>query len=128
MYCLLGSGYFRTPRSDNADSLVMDWLIKHPNADVIPVSTLSSYPGSKMTYCWLVDGKDTLNNYLVRNGCFPGGTMLGPKKSNGGKETLELDFNVTVHIDGTSYNKFLDQIRAAEDYAKTNKLGIWNNK
>jgi hypothetical protein len=133
-YCLLGSGYFRAPTSNNADSLINDWLAKHPNAEVISVAThgptLSDYPNSKMTYCWIIDKQDTINNYLIRKGCFPGGTMTRPKTwiemSEQEKAIWGEDPKIIVHVDKAAYEKFLDQISAAEDYAKQNRLGVWN--
>ena len=59
MYCLLGTGFFRTPRSDNSDSLINTWIKNHPQATVIPVSSFgpveTKNPDSKMTYCWGID-------------------------------------------------------------------------
>lgn len=75
-----------------------------------------------MTYCWLIDGTDTINNYLVKNGCFPGGTMMKP-------EPLEdKSSNMMVHIDTRIYNNFIEQIKAAEIFAEKNQLGIWKKK
>jgi hypothetical protein len=119
-YCLLGSGFFRTPRSDNSDSLIIDWITKHPKTFVIPISsigpTMVDDKNSKMTYCWLVDGNDTINNYLIRNGCFPGGTMQRPHEPK-----------VKVLIDKKSFDNFIEQIKVAQKYASDSKLGIWNN-
>jgi hypothetical protein len=137
-YCLLGTGYFRTPRSDNSDSLITFWLTQHPQAKVISVAThgptMTDYPNSKMTYCWLVDDKDTINNYLIKNGCFPGGTMMRPdtydEMSNEMKEIYK-DIpkpNVIVHIDKKSYDNFIEQVKVAETYPKQNKLGVWKKK
>jgi hypothetical protein len=131
-YCLLGTGFFRAPTSKNSDSLIKVWMIAHPDAIVIPVSTLDE-PQRKFTYCWLVDKGDTINNYLVKNGCFPGGTMMRPKtykelsarmKSVMGKEELK----VIVHIDKKVYDDFIEQIKQAEIYATEHKLGIWQEK
>jgi len=124
-YCLLATGFFRAPHSKNTDSLISQWLSQHSNAKVISVAThgptMSDYANSKMTYCWLIDKKDTINNYLVRNGCYPGGTMaLSTLKELQGYETL--------HINKKDYEKFLLQIMAAEEFAQQNKLGIWNKK
>ena len=135
-YCLLGSGYFRAPTSSNADSIINDWLSRHPNADVIPVAshgpTLTDFPNSRMTYCWLIDKTDTLNNFLIRNGCFPGGTMTRPKTwkemSDEEKGIWENDANLIVHINKGVYESFLDQIEVAEKYARQNHLGIWKDE
>jgi len=112
VYCLLGSGFFRAPRSDNSDSLISDWMKKHPDANLILVSTINDK--SQMTYCWVIDKADTLNNFLIRNGCYPGGTMLKP--GSGFAQT---------HIKKETYNLFIEQIKSAEIYARDKKLGIW---
>jgi hypothetical protein len=137
-YCLLGRGYFRTPRSDDSDSLINVWLTLHPNAKVISVSThgptMADYPESKLTYCWLVDGNDTINNYLVKNGCFPGGTMMRPETyEEMSKEMKEVYKDlpkpkIIVHLDKKSYDNFIEQIKIAEAFAEQNNLGIWKKK
>ena len=113
VFCLLGSGFFRTPRSNNVDSLIYNWINKHPNAIILPVSQLTE---NKMVYCWVIDNKDTMNTWLIRNGCFPGGTMVGPQEYKGVSE---------VYISETIYKNFIEQVRIAETFAKENKLGIW---
>ena len=116
VFCLLGSGFFRAPSSNNIDSLIYTWINKHPNAIVLPISQLNE---GKMIYCWVIDNKDTLNTWLIRNGCYPGGTMVGPAKNKGISE---------VYITDAIYKNFIEQIRVAETFAKDNKLGIWSKK
>ena len=130
-YCLLGTGFFRAPFSKNADSLIQGWMRTHPNAEVVPVSTLDE-PKSKMTYCWLIDKGDTINNYMIRNGCYPGGTMMRPQTYEEMSDKMKKVYNdiekpdIKVHIDKKSYDNFIEQIKIAEAFAETNKLGIWN--
>lgn len=124
-YCLLATGYFRAPHSKNTDSLITQWLLQHPNAKVVSVAThgptMTDYPDSKMTYCWLIDKGDTINNYLIKNGCYPGGTMA--------LSTLEeLKDIETLHIAKKDYEKFIAQITGAEEFAQQKKLGIWSKK
>jgi hypothetical protein len=132
-YCLLGTGFFRAPFSKNADSLISGWMKNHPNAKVIPISTLDE-PKHKMTYCWLVDKGDTINNYMIKNGCYPGGTMMRPQTYEEMSDKMKAVYNdiekpnVKVHIDKKVYDNFIEQIKAAETFAHTNKLGIWNKK
>lgn len=133
-YCVLGAGYFRTPTSKNADSILNDWLVKHPNAIVVPVSThgpvLIKQSDSKMTFCWIIDKGDTLNNYLIRTGCYPGGTMERPKTreemTSEDKRYLQGGFKVDVHVDKAAYERFIGQIKSAESFAIEHHLGIWN--
>jgi hypothetical protein len=116
-YCLLGTGFFKSRRAQTTDTLIANWIKKHPAARVIPVSTIEATmigaPNSSMTYCWLVDKDDNLNVYLIRNGCFPGGTMQKPK--TGAK----------TYISKKEYEEFMLQIRLAEIYAQKKKLGVW---
>ena len=135
-FCILGSGFFRAPRSANSDSMITEWMKYHPNAAVVPVSSFGPVDlknkESKLTYCWVIDGKDTLNNYLVRRGCFPGGTMERPKtwdemnqKQRESYSNMGDKPNIQVHVDKKSYDAFMEQIKAADLYAQQNKLGIW---
>lgn len=133
VYCLLGTGFFKGPTSKNADSLIVTWISNHPNAKLIQVSTLNN-PKDKLTYCWLVDKSDTINNYLIKNGCFPGGTMMRPQTYFEMSDEMKALYNDTekpkikVHIEKNVYDTFIKQIKVAETYAEVNKLGIWNKK
>lgn len=133
VYCLLGTGFFRTPQSDNAEAMIKSWLDKNKDAKVIIVSTLVDNKAN-INYCWLVDkdGK-TINEYLVTNGCFPGGTMMRPntfKEMPKSEKKLYADHkpNITVKIDKKSYDEFIEKIKLAETFAHENKLGIWEKK
>ena len=116
-YCLLGSGFLKTRRAAGTDTLIARWIKQHPDARVIPVSTIESTmlgaPKSSMTYCWLADKDENLNLYLVRNGYFPGGTMQKPKAG------------VKTHISKKEYEEFVRQLRLADLYAQKRKLGVW---
>ena len=63
-YCLLGSGFFRAPSSDNSDILIFEWINSHKKAIVIPVSSFGpteiNDPNSKMIFCLVIQGADTL--------------------------------------------------------------------
>jgi hypothetical protein len=135
-YCLLGTGFFRTPRSDNSDSLITDWIKTHPNAIVLTVSTFGPTSiedkESKMVYCWVIENKDTLNNYLIKNGCFPGGSMMRPKTWNEMEKWEKKSYESTdgkpeikVFVDKKTYDTFIEQIKKAELHARKYKLGIW---
>lgn len=117
-YCLLGTGFLRAASASNTDSLIDIWINNHPNASVIPITTLDG-PDYKLTYCWLVDKGDTINNYLIKNGCFAGGTMMYPESSTN-------DAKIEIHIDRKGYAAFIKQIERAETFAQKNKLGIWH--
>lgn len=91
-----------------------------------------------MTYCWLVDGKDTINNYLIRTGCYPGGTMQKPPTweemtKNWTPEMKEMAKDEgkgkhQLHVSEADYDKFIEQIKSADKYAYDNKLGVYADK
>jgi hypothetical protein len=138
VFSLLGDSFSGTPKSENSDSLIRAWIKRHPNASVIPVTSFGpakiADQDSNVIYCWIIDKKDTLNNQLIRSGCFPGVAMNRPKTweemtkeeraiyKEGNKAT------VAVYVDEKDYDKFLKQIESAEIFAKKNDLGIWNEK
>lgn len=135
VYSLLGTGFFRTPRSEDSDSLIDAWIESHPEARIVPVTSFGptriADRKSKMTYCWIIDEQDTLNNYLVRHGCFPGGTMQRLQTWNEmtkqERQLYKRDDrpNVTVYVDKKTYDKFLAEINSAEMFARKTGLGIW---
>lgn len=138
VYCLLGTGFFRAPHSGNSDSLIYTWIENHPNALVVPVSSFgpveTAKPQSEMIYCWVIAENDTLNNYLIKNGCFSGGTMMRPKTweemEEWEKELYEESDekpNVKVYVSDRTYEVFIEQIISAEINARSNKNGIWRN-
>lgn len=133
VYCLLGTGFFKTPRSKNSDELIDDWISKNKDAKVVLVSTIVDGKAN-INYCWLVDSKDkTINEYLIQNGCFPGGTMMRPntyeEMSKEEKKTYsEEKPNILVHIKKKEYDEFIERIKLAENDAKENKLGVWESK
>lgn len=137
-YSLLGTGFSMRPQLGNSDSVIVDWIKRHPDAIVIPISSLGpKHPktrNSRMIYCWVVDKTDTLNNYLIKTGCFLSGTMDRPKTWEEMEQWEKELYNdprempdVKVFVDKITYDTFIEQIMAAELYARENKLGIWQN-
>ncbi|HKZ36250.1 MAG TPA: hypothetical protein VJ184_01275 [Chryseolinea sp.] len=127
VFSLLGNSFFGTPKSEDSDSLIRAWIKSHPNASVIPVTSFGpakiADQNSNMIYCWIIDKEDTLNNHLIRSGCFPGVTMNRPKTwqemtkeeriyKEGNKPTVE------VYVGEKDYDKFLKQIKSAEIFAR----------
>jgi hypothetical protein len=135
VYCLQGSGFFRADRSQNSDSFISDWILNHPGAIIVPVSAYGPIghenKNSKMVYCIMVDKEDTINNYLVRNGCFPGGTMMRPETyremsfSRKKIYSKSWESHIEVFMSNRKYKAYLKQLRTAEQYARDHKLGIW---
>ncbi len=133
IYSLLGDFLFPY-HSDNSDSLIEDWIVKHPKAIVIPISTISVENNIKITQCLLVDGIDTINNYLVRNGCFSAEKMRRPRtwkeltrKEKSAYKGIEKP-NIIILIDPKLYANYMVQINTAEKLAIDELLGIWNYK
>lgn len=133
IYCLLGTGFFRAPRSDNSDELINDWISKNKDAKVVIISTISDGKPN-INYCWLVDSNGkTINEYLIENGCFPGGTMIRPKtykemSKQERKIYRDEKPKIVVSIDKRIYDEFIEKIKVAENNAKDKKLGIWESK
>ena len=50
IYSLLGDFLFPY-HSDNSDSLIEDWIVKHPKAIVIPICISSAENNIKITQC-----------------------------------------------------------------------------
>lgn len=135
IYSLLGTGFFRTPRADNFGDIIDEWIETHPEAYIIPVTSMKPAVTddleSTFIYCWVIQDNDTLNIHLIRNGCFPGGTMLRPKikeeYEDWEKEIYkEYDYesSVEINIDQETYDVFIDKVKQAEEYATENRLGI----
>lgn len=138
VYCLLGTDFFKTPRSKNADSLITVWLTQHPHSIVIPVSTHHQVnpekANEKLTYCWVVDNTDTLNLFLIKHGAFPSRTMQRPNTWEEMSEKEKQHYlgipkaDIHVYIDKKDYSIFIKKVKKAESFARANKLGIWKNR
>ena len=87
VYCLLGGGACLVPKdAGTADDFIAQWLISHPTATVIPVSSEtktipnSTKPASpakhREVFVWIADGDDVLNVALVREGYYTGRSMI----------------------------------------------------
>jgi hypothetical protein len=77
VYCLLGTGFFVSMRSDNVDTIITTWLAEHPDAQVMVVDTTPTRGrAGAFDYIWVYSGTDYLNIALVREGAFPGGVMI----------------------------------------------------
>lgn len=140
LYCLLGAGFFRTPRSGEEDALIAAWLDAHPGASVIPVSTMgpTMQDGSgRMNYVWLVDDGDTLNVHLIRRGAFPGGVMEDHLTVARRMEAMEREnpiegvppsdySGVRRFVSDEAYDAFIARIVAAEEAAAAEHLGVWS--
>lgn len=149
-YCLLGNGFFRTISSNEEDVVIQNWLSKHPNAKAVPVSLMGE--GSKMpfVYIWAIDGTESLNLSLVKQGVFPGTVMLDAVHfdflSRGTRDRANIEAGAAYAnklnpnlrqdkegppqrlIPNSVYDAFLVNLKSAQDVAKANKSGVWSDK
>lgn len=100
-------------KKDNfTDSLLNDWLLKHKKGSLIPVSQKVS-KNKTLVFCWLIENEDTANLYLVKHGCYTA------------KDMSNIEGYSKLLIDSQHLSSFNDKLKSAEDQAKTNKVGIW---
>jgi hypothetical protein len=136
MYSLLGSGEFRSLRTKDADSAVSSWLKAHSHARVVKVSEMSPMmrngTGSYI-YIWVIDGSESLNVYLVREGIFQAGVMYdamdffnGLKHEQGNAPAEKAHIRRLVNDD--VYREFVKKAIDAEKLAKADKKGIWSDE
>ncbi len=139
IYTLLGRGYFLADRSEEVQGMIAKWVIDHPDARVIPVTSSGPVmvyrPNSRNIYCWLVDGEENLNELIIRWGGYPGGTMRRPETwdelPEWEKELYpeeEKGNGATVLIDEASYLSFVQRINEAEQEARAAGPGIWGDQ
>ncbi|RZJ33578.1 MAG: hypothetical protein EOO51_13275 [Flavobacterium sp.] len=132
IYSLLGLGFFKAPSSSDAETVIKNWIQNNKDAKVTLISTLKN-PKSNVNYIWLTDANgQTINEYLVARGCFPGGAMMRPQTfeemSRDEQEMYRengVEWNVEVEVDRELYEVFVERIRAAEEIARKSRLGIW---
>lgn len=151
VYCLLGTGFFRTMSSGAQDSLISKWLLVHPLATVTPVTSIDMGPGfGRLVYVWIEDRDNNLNISLVRSGTFPGGVMMdavevaGQAGESPEQQALEDGYNSAVQpgqesrraantppgriVSDAQYAAFMRRVVSAELAAKANRLGIWSKE
>lgn len=149
-YCLLGNGFFRTISSNEEDTIIRDWIGKHPNARAVPVSIIGESSRMPITYIWAVDGSDNLNLQLIKQGAFPASVMLDAvhfdalSKGTRNRAAIEAGaayarkMNPSLPQDEDApprrlvpnpmYEVFLKELVDVEISAQTNKAGIWSDK
>jgi hypothetical protein len=114
VYCLLGDDACLVPKDDGtANHFIAQWLISHPTAKVIPVSsetqTISSStkPASpakhREVFVWIAYGDDILNVALVREGYYAGRSVIDMVES----DQLQIERAKTIAPE-SSGSGFLD--------------------
>ncbi len=138
------NSFWKGFEANNAEGLIRIWNSEHPGAKVYPITTSSMYSNNLVvrgyTYCRVIAGKDTLNNYLVKKGALPalfmerqkffGGYFMEDVPVSNGLEwsenfVSEGSQRFKFLISNKNFRTYLKQIYAAEKYAKANKLGIY---
>lgn len=113
---LLARGYFQAP-TINVESVTKEWLSSHPNARAVIVSawgpTNEKDPDSRTAYIWIIDGDESLNTELVRQGCCPYQTQI-------------LSGSQKLSISDKEYQNFVARLQEAGVAAREAKRGIWN--
>ncbi len=135
-YCMTGVGFQMADPPARTDSTIDKWILKHPNSKMLPIYSKRTDKAGNIVYCWVIDGGDTLNLYLVKNGIFPEHEMhriqtwdeLSDIQKTYNEPKKEYDKKVKVLIDSISYSTFLTQLKIAQSYARQNKIGIWSTK
>ena len=114
----MARGFFRAP-TNNIDVFTQNWLKEHPNAVVVPVSisgpTIEANPDSKMIFVWIVDGTESLNLALVRQGCMPGSTQMLPA-------------NEKLQVRKSDYDEFINKVVQMDRDAQMDRIGIWKEE
>lgn len=110
----MARGFFLS-RTKNIEAVTGVWLKKHPNAILVGVSTIQpsidSDPESKLTFVWVIDGKDSLNLELVRQGC------LDPRSQLVAEEPR-------LKVPQADYDAFVRKLGPAAEFAHQHKLGL----
>ena len=114
-FCLMANGACG-PGGKNVQSVTEKWLTKHPDAQIIPVCNVRCSrrePQALLTFVWVVDGDESLNLELVRQGCFPFLTQTISEKA--------------LQVPKTDYIAFMKKAVRAGIYASEHKLGLFSN-
>jgi endonuclease YncB( thermonuclease family) len=154
IYCLVGAGACLVPQDKGlADVFIANWLMAHPNATVIPISTEAKVlplraPSRREIFVWIEDGPDSLSLSLVHEGFYSAqamADMVDTEKrfadmqdkafSNDERIRKEMEkqrSQVPVEnrprrlISDSDYAERMKQAMAAEQDAKQQKKGLWS--
>jgi hypothetical protein len=144
-YCILGRNtcILKLPKGAiNQDALIDSWLVAHPTAMAVPMSSHNwmfgkSGPAQPRVYLWIEDGADSLNVALVREGRYPAAAMadmvddyremadLNDEQLK--KERAETPEENKPHrlVSDTDYAEKMQRISIAESQAKREMKGVW---
>lgn len=149
MYSLLGNGFIRTIRSDDEEALIAEWRRQHPHARAVPVAIAGENSRRPVVYLWAVDGKESLNLFLVEKGVYPGSVMLdavdADRRTKGSAQRANIEAGAAYArkltnaapvletpprrlIADSRYAAFVQQLGASERSAKAKMNGVWSDK
>jgi hypothetical protein len=127
IYLLMANGFLRAETSPTFDDLIATWLKQHPQSEAVPIFSFgpaSRYsPNSKLTWVWVQEGKDSLNEHLVRQGGCSGSTMVVMESLPASDS--EGSWQSDLYVSRGAYEQFLMRVRTAEEQARSQGLGIW---
>ena len=104
----------KPPYPANVQTYVESWLLKHPDARLIPVEAYPFFSAEvAWVYVWIVDGDENLNLHLVEEGFFRGSAQV---------PTLRA---ADLLISTKEYRAFRKKLMDAEIAAANSKKGIW---
>lgn len=154
LYCLLGGNacIVRMPPNPwNKDPFIGNWLIAHPQATALPISSRNWAFGkgqhmNRVVYLWILDGDDSLNVALVREGRYPAGNMQDQLEANRQQTDLLKDPKLAdaralleqerakipeeqrPHrlVTDIIYSQKMREISLAEAEAQRGKKGFWS--
>jgi hypothetical protein len=130
-YSLLSVGYFKPQISYDFSDVKNAWIAEHPKAIVRAVLTRERFndrvPGSRFNFIWIVDGDEVLNVHLVRHGCVAAAQMfsLSDEDMQTSRNQLGMPKD-KLQISQKEYDKVKNRLIAAENSAKSERLGIWS--
>ena len=134
-YCLLGKYYADTTAISAIGGVIQHWIKSHPTAKVYPVYAFgplrNKSPLSRQTYCWVYDQHDTLNTYLVKQGCISAAALQRPKlwremTPNERAQYQEPGNFEEAYVNDNEFEVLLKQAVVAEQMAQKQHLGIWS--
>jgi endonuclease YncB( thermonuclease family) len=155
IYCLVGTGACLVPQDKGiADVFIANWLMAHPNATAIPISTEAKVlplraPSRREVFVWIDDGSDSLSLSLVREGVYSAQAMTdmvdADKRltdmqdkafSNDQRMRTEMEKRRSQVpeenrprrlIPDSDYAERMKHVVAAEQDAKQKKKGLWSD-
>ncbi len=112
-YTLLGQGFFQARTADSLPGIVSKWVTAHPDATIVSAADFGAAPdGTRLLWVWLTDGKNNLNQELVRRGVCQ-------------KEAMAIPAGLKPLVTPAQYAAFESELPRLEKLAKEERLGVW---